>query len=113
MSVQTALFTKVLHNRSLTESFEITAELGYDGVEPMGREPHLSSESSLDEVAALREQLDDLELDVPCLATYTGGYVGRSNAERETELEELETFLQFADVLDCDVVRHNAAGRSE
>ena len=46
--MKTVLFTKVLAERSLTEAIEIAEEIGYDGVEPMGREPHLPPDTSLD-----------------------------------------------------------------
>jgi sugar phosphate isomerase/epimerase len=110
MPIQPALFSKVLADRELEEAAELTAEIGYDGFEPMCREPHLGVDRTTDEIAALRERLDDLDLDVPCLATYTGGYTGKSSAECEDELTDLEQFLEFASLLDCDLVRHNPGG---
>ncbi|WP_276256396.1 sugar phosphate isomerase/epimerase family protein [Halomontanus rarus] len=107
MTIQPALFSKVLRDRSLEEAAELTAEIGYDGFEPMCREPHLDADRTTDEVTALGERLDDLGLEVPCLATYTGNYAGKSESECEAELEELETFFEFARILDCDVVRHD------
>lgn len=112
MAIQPALFSKVLNDRSLEEAAELTAEIGYEGVEPMCRDPHLGVDRSTDEVTALRERLDDLDLEVPCLATYTGAYVGKSPSECEAELEDLETFFEFARILDCDLVRHNPGGPS-
>lgn len=110
MAIQPALFSKVFVDRSLEEATELTAEIGYDGFEPMCRDPHLDANRSIDEVSSFRERLDDLDLDVPCLATYTGHYVGKSEAECEEQLAELETFLEFAQVLECEVVRHGPGG---
>lgn len=110
MAPKPALFSKVLEDRPLLEVATLTADLGYDGLEPMCREPHLGADRSLDDVASLRAHLDDLGLEVPCLGTYTGDYAGRSDAACEAELEALETFLEFADVLDCDLVRHGPGG---
>lgn len=110
MAIQPALFSKVLVDRDLEEAAELTAEVGYDGFEPMCREPHLDVERTTDEVVSLRERLDDLGLAVPCLATYTGSYNGKSRSECEAELTDLERFLDFAALLDCDVVRHNPGG---
>ena len=110
MAIKPALFSKVLHGRSLEEAVELTAELGYRGFEPMGRAPHLDVDRSTDEVAELRERLDDLGLEVPCLATYSGNYGGKSADECRAELETLERFCEFAVLLDCDLVRHNPGG---
>ncbi|MFC7215862.1 sugar phosphate isomerase/epimerase family protein [Saliphagus sp. GCM10025334] len=110
MAIQSALFSKVLRDRSLEKAVDLTAEIGYDGFEPMCRGPHLDVDRTTDEVAALRERLDDHDLDVPCLATYTGAYVGKSRSECEAQLEELERFLEFATLLECDFVRHNPGG---
>ncbi|USZ72424.1 sugar phosphate isomerase/epimerase family protein [Natronosalvus halobius] len=110
MAIQSALFSKVLRDRSLEEAVDLTAEIGYDGFEPMCRAPHLAVDRSTDEVADLRERLDDHDLDVPCLATYTGAYVGTSRSECEAQVEALERFLEFATLLDCDFVRHNPGG---
>lgn len=110
MAIKPALFSKVLDDRSLEDAASLTAEIGYDGIEPMCREPHLDVDRSTDEVIAFREHLDDLGLAVPCLATYTGHYVGKSTDECEEQLEEFETFLEFAEILDCDVVRHGPGG---
>ena len=108
--MKTALFTKLLAERSLTEAIEIAGEIGYDGVEPMGREPHLPPDTSLDRARELRAMLDEHGLEVPCLATYTGGYVDVSDDEREAELADLERYLELADALDCDLVRHGVGG---
>ncbi|XVH33149.1 sugar phosphate isomerase/epimerase family protein (plasmid) [Haloferacaceae archaeon DSL9] len=110
MAIRPALFSKVLSDRSLEEAAELTAEIGYEGFEPMCRAPHLDADLATDEVAAFRERLDELELDVPCLATYTGAYAGKSKSECEAELESLDQFLEFATVLDCEFVRHNPGG---
>ncbi|WP_312907898.1 sugar phosphate isomerase/epimerase family protein [Natronosalvus caseinilyticus] len=110
MAIQPALFSKVLRDRSLEKAVDLTAEIGYDGFEPMCRGPHLDVDRTTDEVAALRERLDDHDLDVPCLATYTGAYVGKSRSECEAQIEALERFLEFATLLECDFVRHNPGG---
>jgi sugar phosphate isomerase/epimerase len=112
MTVKPALYSRLLDDRSLAAAVELTAELGYDGVELMGREPHLSADTSTDEAAALRERLDDLGLAVPCIYTHTGGD-GQSEAERAAELDALDPFLELAAVLDCPVVKHGVGGPPE
>ena len=110
MSFQPSLFTKVLNDRPLDEAIEVTAQIGYDGIELMGREPHLSGDTSIERVEELAAKITDLGLDVPCLATYTGFYIGKTDEECEAQLDELERFCKFADVLGCDLVRHSPGG---
>lgn len=110
--MKTALFSKVLAERPLTEVIDLAAELGYDGVEPMGRDPHLPPDTALDRARKLRTRLSEHGLEVPCLATYTGGYTDTTDEKREAELDDLERFLELATVLDCDLVRHGVGGPS-
>jgi sugar phosphate isomerase/epimerase len=108
--MQVSVFTKVFDDRSLTEAAEAATDLGLDGIDPMGRLPHLPPEADPDEAAALRERLDDLGLSVPCLGTYTGGYTGQSEAACEAELDDLERCCELAEILETDLVRHWAGG---
>jgi L-ribulose-5-phosphate 3-epimerase len=108
--MQTAILTKVFEERSLHDACELAADIGYDGVELIGSEAHLGPTTTRDEASALRAHLDDLDLDVPCLATYTGGYVGKDEETCLVELERLEHYCELADVLDVDLIRHNPGG---
>lgn len=108
--MKTALFTKVLGERTLADAVAHAAEMGYDGVEPMGREPHLPPDTPIRQAEELRSQLDEHGFEVPCVATYTGGYVDRTDEEREAELADLRRCLELAAALDCDLVRHSVGG---
>ena len=110
--MQTALFTKILGDLPLHEACEVAAEIDYDGVEPMGREPHLGVETTDEEADRLRTLLDDLGLEIPCLATYTGSYVGKDREACEDELAKLERFCELADILGVDLVRQFPGGPS-
>jgi sugar phosphate isomerase/epimerase len=108
--VRYALFSKLLADRSVAAAAETAADIGYGGLELMGRAPHLPPDTTVERAEEIRSILDANGLDVPCLATYTGGYVDRSAAEREAALEELESVLRLTDALDCSLVRHTAGG---
>lgn len=108
--MRTAVFTKLFADRDLEETVSLVADRGFDAVEPMCRNPHLSVDTPPERVDQLREQLDGHGLDVACLGTYTGHYDGKSPDEREAELDDLSRFLEMADTLGCDLVRHNPGG---
>lgn len=110
--MQTALFTKVFGDRDLHEACAFAADIGYDGVELMGRDPHFSMETTDGEARVLKEHLDDLGLGVPCIASYTGNYVGKSDTECENQLIELERFCELATILEVTLVRHGPGGPS-
>ncbi|MFC4986486.1 sugar phosphate isomerase/epimerase family protein [Saliphagus infecundisoli] len=106
--MHTALFTKTFDDRSLEDAIATAAEIGYDGVEIMAREPHFPADVSLERVEGLRELLDDHDMGLPCLATYTGGYARKDDAECDAELETFEAFLERAEILDVNLLRHGA-----
>lgn len=105
-----ALFSKILNERPIEEAIDITADLGYDGIEIQASEPHLPPDTSHERAAEIKEHLDEAGLSVPCLATYTGYYDERTEAEAEEELEELEQYCELAEILDCELVRHKPGG---
>jgi sugar phosphate isomerase/epimerase len=110
--VQVSLFSKVLAERNLEDAIELTAEIGYDGIELMGRDPHLSADTSHERARELKAHVDRHGLDVPCIATYCGAYVEGSERECRADLEELERLLELAEILDCEILRHGPNGTS-
>jgi sugar phosphate isomerase/epimerase len=105
-----ALFSKIFDGRPLETAIDLTAELGYDGIEIMARTPHLPPDTSLERAEELSERLDRAGLAVPCLATYTGFYDGLTDDEAETQLAEFERYAELGEVLDCDLIRHKPGG---
>lgn len=108
-----ALFTKVFNGRTLEKAFEFAAHAGYDAVELMCDEPHFGASTTRERARELRERLDDLGLAVAGLGTYTGEYVDVSDAEARAELDELESFLELADAMGTDLLRHGVGGPPE
>lgn len=106
--MQPAVFTKLFDDRSLDDAIKTAAEIGYDGVEIMARDPHLPAETSRDRAEEIRTLVDELDVEIPCLATYTGGYARKSESECEAELETFEQFLELSEVLEVDLLRHGA-----
>ena len=110
--MQTALFTKVLAERSLEETLEVAADVGYDAVELMGREPHLGVETTDERAAELRERAAERGVDIAAVATYTGEYAAKDDEACEAELVDLKRFCELAAVLDVDYVRQFVGGPS-
>lgn len=111
--MQTSVLTKLFDNRSLSEACAVAADVGFDAVELMGRAPHFGPETTDEEARELRAHLDELGLDVSCIASYTGGYIGKDTNEQEAELEALERFCELANVVGCHRVRHGPGGPPE
>lgn len=107
-----SIFTKIFDDRTLDEAIATAATLGFDGVEIMAREPHFPADTSHERAEEIAALVDDLDMAIPCLATYTGGYARKSGEEREAELEAFERFLELAEILDVDLLRHGAGGPS-
>ena len=105
-----ALFSKILNERPLDEAIDITADLGYDGIEIQASDPHLPVTTSRERAAEIKTSLDEAGIAVPCLATYTGYYDERTESEAEAELDELEKYCALAEMLDCELVRHKPGG---
>jgi sugar phosphate isomerase/epimerase len=108
--MQPALYSRVLGDRSVADAVETTAAAGYPGFDLMARAPHLPGDADREQVDALGRTLDDHELGLACVTTYTGGYVGRTEEECEADLAELEPYLEAADALGCDLLRHGPDG---
>lgn len=105
-----ALFSKVFDDRSLGTAIDLTADLGYDGIEIMARDPHLPADTSHERAEEFGERLDRAGLTVPCLATYTGFYNERTDDEAEAQLAEFERYAALGEILGCDLIRHKPGG---
>jgi sugar phosphate isomerase/epimerase len=85
------------------------AEMGYAGVELMGKRPHLSPlDWSPDDCRELAGVCADTGIDVDCVAAYTNFSGGAEAAEvpfGEMQVLYVERLAQMAEVLDCGLVR--------
>lgn len=108
--MKAAIFTKIFDDRPLEAAIETAAEIGFDGVEIMARDPHLSPDTTREQGERLRELADEHGVEIPCLATYTGGYARASDDERAAELETFERYLELSEPLGVELLRHGAGG---
>lgn len=100
-----AAFSGALIDYPLREAMEITAALGFDGIEIACRSPHLGLDTPLDEVRALGDYAAELGIRIPALAGYTGHFSNLSDEECEEAMGEFRTLLCIAEVLTVPYIR--------
>ena len=124
--MRTALFTVSFaglwgqDRLTLEQSIDVAAELGYDGVEIMGKRPHLSVlDYQVDDCQRLRDRAERSGLRVAAIAGYTDFTGGARAAEvpfGEMQVSYVAELARRAAPLGCDLVRvftsyeHDAAG---
>jgi len=94
---------------TLEQSVDKIADLGFQGIEIMGKRPHLSPlDYSLDDCKRLREQLDRRRLKPAAIAGYTNFTGGMDSAEApfiDMQIAYVEALSGRAEVLGGDLVR--------
>jgi 3-dehydroshikimate dehydratase len=93
----------ISHREKLLEYvLDVTKELGFDGVELWGREPHISEKFDENRVHAARKMIEDRGLALTCLGSYVIFGPVKTRAE---ELAELDDTLYTARCLRAPIVR--------
>lgn len=110
--MKTSIFTLIFKERTLEESLRLSKEIGYDGVELWGKEPHISADTSIERVRDIRKMLDYYELEVPSIGAYIGNFSTASDNECKKAMIELEKYLNIMDTLKCEMIRVNCGGPS-
>ncbi|CAM3722844.1 sugar phosphate isomerase/epimerase family protein [Marinicrinis lubricantis] len=100
-----ASFSGAMINYSMHEAMEITKRAGLDGIEIACREPHLSAETSYERVREMKRLAMDLGLQIPALAGYMGNFSTSSDAECEKAYHEFVHMLEWADLLEAELIR--------
>lgn len=95
-----ALCTIAFRERLLEYSLDLAAEIGFQGVEIWGREPHISEEYDRNRVAAAGRMVRERGLEVPVFGSYL-----RMGATNNDERVELKDVLQIAAGLGAQTVR--------
>jgi len=94
---------------SLEDSIRKAKELGYSGVEVMGKRPHLSVvDCTLQDAKELRRLADDLGVEIATLAAYTnftGGLESREVPFVEMQLAYLKRMAELGETLGAKIMR--------
>jgi sugar phosphate isomerase/epimerase len=105
-----SIFTLVFKDRNIQESLQLAKEIGYDGVELWGSEPHISANTTAEKAKEIRSMLDYYELEVPNIGSYIGNFSTASDSECSKAYEELEKYLELMNILKCDMIRVGCGG---
>lgn len=105
-----SLCTLGLIDRPLETCILLAAEIGYQGIEPLAREPHLPPETTQERVRYIASLVHNEGLAVPCLATSVGGFSQLNGDGVQHQLDDLRRLIEIALALDCHLVRIWAGG---
>jgi 3-dehydroshikimate dehydratase len=107
--MKVGLCTVAFRERLLEDAVSIAEQIGFDGVEIWGREPHISETFDEGRVRAARKMIEGRGLQVCGLASYLR-FGGCLPADEEEEAPDLASVLHTARVLGAPVVRVWAGG---
>ena len=107
-----SLFSKVILDHPLEDAMRLAAEVGYEGIELIGRSPHLAADIDLDRLREVKELATQLKLPIVNIPSYIGQYGQVGKEEAQGRFEEFQRFVQIADLLGCRYVRHIPASVS-
>ncbi len=101
-NVKLALCTIAFREKLLEYALDVASELGVDGVEIWGREPHISEKFDENRVRATRKKVASRGLHIPVLGSYSQFGITHPRLD---EAVEIETTLHTARCLGAPLVR--------
>ena len=108
--MKVACFTVMQGGRTVEEFVPTLAEAGYDGIEIMGRDPHLGPDTPMDRVEEIAKLCEQHKVPIMAIGAYHGGYNNIPKDKIEQNYADLEKHCKMANVFGCDMVRHSPGG---
>ncbi|NOU69414.1 TIM barrel protein [Paenibacillus sp. LMG 31461] len=105
-----AAFSGVFAAYSMQEAMRLTKQLGFDGIEIAARGHHIAPDASPERVSEIGALAQSLELEIPVLAGYMGGFSTGSDKECEASLEDCKRLLLIAKELGASMIRVHPGG---
>lgn len=99
-----SLCTIAFRERLLEDAINIAQQIGFDGVEIWGREPHISENFDERRVRAARKMIEDRNLEICGLGSYLR-FRGGAAPDEEDDSPDLPSVLHTARVLGAPTVR--------
>ncbi len=100
--IRIILCTIAYRDRLLDHVLDVAEDLGFDGVEIWGREPHISEQFDENRVKAVQRMIHERDLVVPVLGSYLRFGCTKMRTEGTVELEDT---LHTAHCLGTEIVR--------
>ncbi len=100
-----SLCTIAFRERLLEDAINIAQQIGFDGVEIWGREPHISENFDERRVRAARKMIEDRNLEICGLGSYLRFQGGTPPEDDEEDSPDLASVLHTARVLGAPTVR--------
>jgi len=108
--MKSCLFSGMFKEESIFTAIEEAAKIGYDGVEVMvgfGAD-HLAVDSPPDKVRDIAQAARDNGVALPLIYTTLGGNILSGSEAANSQLDQLEKFLDMADVMSCGMIKVTA-----
>lgn len=105
-----SIFTKAFANRSLEETLRLVKNIGFDGVEIWGSEPHLPADTDFKRAIEIKGMLYEQDLELCCINADIGGFSCLSDEECSKSYENLERYLNLMSVLNCELIKVDCGG---
>ena len=93
-----SVFTLIFRDFTLDEAIPEIARIGYQGIELMGRAPHLPPDTPVARVREIKQMVDDNGLVVSNIAGYAGSYAQRDEAQAQSQLDDLARQIEMSQI---------------
>jgi L-ribulose-5-phosphate 3-epimerase len=110
IAMRFSAFSGAFIDYSIQQSMQIVKAIGFEGIEIACREPHLSPETSLLRVEEIRSVAEGLDLAIPALAGYGGGFSTASDHDSELAFADFQRLLDIACRLNVPMIRVQPGG---
>ncbi|OCT15571.1 xylose isomerase [Paenibacillus pectinilyticus] len=105
-----AAFSGVFAAHSMQEAMLLTKQLGFDGIEIAARGNHITPDTSPERITEIKQLAQTLQLDIPALAGYMGGFSTASDKECAIAIDEFKRLLDIASELGASMIRVQPGG---
>ncbi len=103
-------FNVIFNRRSIHEALCLSKEIGYDGVELWGMEPHISHEATPERIKEIRLMAEDYGLCITGISTYEGRFSTACDEECLKTVERFEKYMEILANLNAGMIRIACGG---